>query len=161
LKKRKIIIFLLIAFILYFVFLRDEYPIVEELPDIMQRQFDVVLNPKTNQVKLYKNGVPQSIVISIDKDKTLYIANSIGNNINKFKIDKNKNQIYIFKDEFNYHTRDNDKFQLIKVPYSKYNEIISDNALNVYIDYGPGYETRKYNLANSDYEILEYIYPTK
>lgn len=152
---------MLCAFILYFVFIRDEFPVVEELPDVMQRQFDVVLDPKTNLVKLYKNGVLQSIVISIDKDKTLYIANSIGNNITKYKIDKNKNEIYIFKDEFNYHTRDNDKFQLIKVPYSKYNKIISDNALNVYIDYGPGYETRKYNLANNEYELLEYIYPTK
>lgn len=152
---------MLSAFILYFVFIRDEFPIVEELPDVMQRQFDVVLNPKTNQVKLYKNGVPQSIVISIDKDNTLYIANSLGNNITKFNIDKNKNEIYIFKDEFNYHTRDNDKFQLIKVPYSKYNEIISDNKLNVYIDYGPGNETREYNLANGEYELLEYIYPTK
>jgi hypothetical protein len=160
-KKRKIIIFLLCSFIIYFVFTRDEFPIVEELPVVMQKEFDVVLNPKANQVKLHKDGVPQSVVIFIDKDKTLYIANSVGNNITKFNIDKNKNQIYIFKDEFNYHTRDNDKFQLIKVPYSKYNDLISDNALNVYIDYGPGYETRKYNLANNEYELLEYIYPTK
>jgi hypothetical protein len=160
-KKRRIIIFLLSAFIIYFVFIRDEFPIVEDLPEVMQKQFDVVFDQKTNKVSLKKDGLPQSIGISIDRDKTLYIANSVGNNITKFTIDKDKNEIYLFKDEFGYHSGDNDKFQLIKVPYSKYNEIISDNALNVYIDYGPGYETRKYNLANSEYELLEYIYPTK
>lgn len=161
-KKKKIIIFLLSALIIYFVFVGDKYPIVDELPNEMQRQFNVVLNHKTNKATLYKNGEPQSIGITIDKDKTLYIANSVGNNITKFTIDKDKNEIYLFKDEFNYHSGDNDKFQLIKVPYSKYGKIIVNNStLNVYIDYGQGYESREYNLTNGEYKLLEYIYPTK
>lgn len=152
---------MLTAFIIYFVIIRVKFPIVEELPDAMQNQFNVVFNESTNSVSLEKNGEYQSVGITIDKNNTIYIANSVGNNITKFTIDKNKSAMYIFKDEFSYHEGDNDKFQLITVPYTKYKEIINNNTLNVYIDYGPGYELREYNLANSEYELIEYIYPTK
>lgn len=160
-KKRKII--LLIAFILavYFVFIKDKIPVVDELPTIIKEEFNVILNEKKNYVYLEKDGKEQSIGISIDNEKTLYIANPVGSNITKFTVNKVKNEIYIRKNVINYQTGDNDKFQLIKVPYSKYKDITSENKVNVYIDYGLGYESREYNLINSEYKILEYIEPTK
>lgn len=160
-SKGKIILLIVLLLAVYFVFIRDRFPVVDELPYIMQKEFNVILNEKTNKVYLEIDGEEQSIGISIDDEKNLYIANAVGNNITKFTVDKNKNEIYIKKDVFNYHSGDNDKFQLIKVPYSKYKEITSRNKVNVYIDYGPGYESREYNLANSEYKLLEYIWPTK
>jgi hypothetical protein len=161
LKKGKIIIVFLSSFIIYFVFIRDEFPIVEALPPVMEEQYDIVFDEKMNKVSLQKDGLPQSIVISIDKDKTLYIANSVGDNITKFTVSKEKDEIYIRKNVINYQTGDNDKFQLIEVPYSKYKDIVSENKVNVFIDYGLGYESREYNLTNSEYKMLEYVEPTK
>jgi hypothetical protein len=161
LKKRRIIP--LVAFILavYFLFIKDKFPVVDALPTVIEEEFIVMLNEKRNYVYLEKDGEEQSIGIAIDDEKTLYIANPIGNNITKFTVNKDKNEIYIKKSVINYQTGDNDKFQLIEVPYSKYKVIISENKVNVYIDYGLGYESREYNLTNSEYKTLEYIEPTK
>jgi hypothetical protein len=161
LKKGKII--LITAFILavYFFFIKDKFPVVDELPTVMQKEFNVLLNEKRNYVYLEKDSEEQSIGIAIDDKKTVYIANPIGNNITKFTVNKDQNEIYVKKSVINYQTGDNDKFQLIKVPYSKYKDIIRDNKVDVYIDYGLGYESREYNLANSEYRMLEYIEPTK
>lgn len=165
LRKRKHSIFLIGAFIIcivfYFVFIRDKYPIVEELPEAMQKQFNIVYHEDMNRVSLERNGANERIGITIDEDKTLYIANPVGNNITDINIDKNKKEIYLFKSEFSYHEGDNDKFQLITVPYTKYEEVIINNTLTVYIDYGPGNELRKYNVTNGEYELLEYNYPVK
>jgi len=105
--------------------------------------------------------VYQSIGISIDKDKTLYIANSVGKNIAEFAVNRDKKQIYIRKNLFNYQEGENDKFQLINVPFPEYKEIISDNKVSVYIDYGHGHELREYNLTNSEYKTLEHTNTTK
>ncbi|MDF2556174.1 MAG: hypothetical protein K0R71_2 [Bacillales bacterium] len=144
--------------IFYIVFIREKFPLVKELPTVMQKQYDVVLINK--RVILEKNGVEQSIGISIDKDRTVYIANCYGEDITKFSVDKDKKEIYIRKDLFNGHEGDF-KFQLITLPFSKYKEISSDNKVNVYIDYGIGHELREYNLNNSEYIMLEYREPNK
>lgn len=62
----------------YFVFIKDKFPVVDELPTIIQEEFNVKLNEKNNYVYLEKDGKEQSIGISIDNEKTLYIANPVG-----------------------------------------------------------------------------------
>jgi hypothetical protein len=161
LKKRKIIPLIALILAVYFLFIKDKFPVVDELPIVLQKEFNVILNEKWNYVYLEKDGEEQSIGIAIDDEKTLFIANPIGDNMTKFTVNKDKNEIYIKKSVINYQTGDNDKFQLIEVPYSKYKDIIRANKVNVYIDYGLGYESREYNLTNSEYKTLEYIEPTK
>lgn len=160
-KTKKVILLSALILIIYFVFIKDKFPIIDELPSVMQNEFDVVLDERTNRVSLEKDGVYQSIGISIDKDKTLYIANSVGENITKFDVNRDKKQIYIRKNLFNYQEGENDKFQLINVPFSEYKEIISDNKVSVYIDYGLGHELREYNLTNNEYKTLEHTNTTK
>jgi hypothetical protein len=161
LKKRKVIPLIALILAVYFLFIKDKFPVVDELPIVLQKEFNVMLNEKRNHVYLEKAGEEQSIGIAIDDEKTLFIANPIGDNITKFTVNKDKNEIYIKKSVINYQTGDNDKFQLIEVPYSKYKDIIRENKVIVYIDYGLGYESREYNLTNSEYKTLEYIEPTK
>jgi hypothetical protein len=160
-KLNRVIILCVVILILYFVFIKDKFPIVDELPSVMKKEFVIVLDEKTNRVSLEKGGKYESIGISIDTDKTLYIANSVGKNITKFDVNKDKKEIYIKKILFNYQEGDNDKFQLIKVPYSKYKEITNGNKVKIYIDYGNGYELREYDLTNSEYETLERRGPSK
>jgi hypothetical protein len=78
LKKRRISP--LIAFILavYFLFIKDKFPVVDALPTVMEEEFNVMLNEKRKYVYLEKDGEEQSIGIAIDDEKTLYIANPIG-----------------------------------------------------------------------------------
>lgn len=160
-KKKRIILLIAFIFAVYFLFIKDKFPVVVDLPTVMQEEFNVMLNAEQNYVYLKKDGQEQSIGISIDDEKTLYIANPIGNNITKFTVNKEKNELYIRKNIINYQTGDNDKFQLIEVPYPTYKDIASENKVTVFIDYGIGYESREYNLTNSEYKTLEYIEPTK
>jgi hypothetical protein len=150
-----------IILVIYFVFIKEKFPIVEELPVVMQEEFEVVLNERLNSVSLEKDGGYENVAISINKGKTLYIANNVGHNITKFTVNQDKKELYIRKNIFDYKNGNNDKFQLIKVPYSEYKDITKGNKLSVYIDYGKGHELREYDLTNSEYTTLEQTDTTK
>ncbi|CEG26230.1 hypothetical protein [Bacillus sp. B-jedd] len=160
-KKVKTTFIILSVLIIYFVFLREKFPIVDELPEEIRKEFDVVLDEKRDRVSLEKDGKYESIAIFIDQDRALYIANSVGHNITKFTIDQDKKEIYIRKNNFDYKNGRNDKFQLIKLPFSKYKDIAMDKKLTVYLDYGKGHELREYYFPGSEYIVLEHTDTTK
>jgi chromosome condensin MukBEF MukE localization factor len=102
----------IIILIIYLVFIKEKFPVVDELPVVMKKEYDVVFNDRMNSVSLEKDGEFENVAISIDKGKTLYIANSVGHNITKFTINKDKKEIYISRNIFDYKNGNNDKFQL-------------------------------------------------
>lgn len=161
-KLKRIILLIGIIFIVYFLIIKEKYPVVDELPKVMQNEYEIVVSEKMNSVTLEKDGEYQSIGISVDNDKTIYVANAVGHNITAFAINNGKNEIYLRKNLFDYKDGNNDKFQLIKVPYAKYRDISNKNIVKVYIDYEPnGYEIREYTITTGEYKTLESTNTTK
>ena len=154
-KWKKIILIGMIVLIFYFLFFKNQFPIVDELPIVMQKEFDVVVDEEMNRFLLEKDGEYVNVAILIDNEKNFYLANSLGHNITKFYVDKNQRLIYIQKNIVDYKAGGK-RFQLIKVPYSEYRSVTNNNKIKVYIDKILGYEIREYNLNNSEYEILDY-----
>lgn len=160
-KRMKLGFIILIVVIVYFGFTRDKFQVVDELPEEMRKEFDVVLDEKRDSVSFEKDDKYENVAIFIDQDKTLYIANSVGHNLTKFTIDQDKKELYIRKNNFDYKNGGNDKFQLIKLPFSKYKNIVMDKKLKVYLEYGKGHERRQYHVPGSDYIVLEHTDTTK
>ncbi|KRF03294.1 hypothetical protein ASG89_22870 [Paenibacillus sp. Soil766] len=60
-KTKKVILLSALILVINIVFIKDKFPIIDELSSVMQNEFDVVLDEKTNKVSLEKDGVYQSI----------------------------------------------------------------------------------------------------
>jgi len=48
-KLKKVFLLSALILIIYFVFIKDKFPIVDELPIVMQNEFDIVLDERTNE----------------------------------------------------------------------------------------------------------------
>jgi hypothetical protein len=148
---------------IYFFFIRDNIPRVNDLPAVLLDKHEIRFDEQTTIPYLVEDFVRQDniLLVAFDKNKTLYIANPVGNNITKYSVDSKKKEVYLFKKVYDYDTDNNPRFQLITIPYSKYRKITNDDKVKIYIDFGNGYDSREYDINTSEYKSLGYVYPTK
>jgi signal transduction histidine kinase len=145
------------------MFIRDNIPRVNDLPAAVFDKYELRIDEQTNISYIVEDSVRKDnvLLVAFDKNKTLYVANPVGNNITKYSVDSKKSEIYIFKNEYNYDSDTNPRFQLITIPYSDYRKITNNGKVRIYIDFGGGYDSREYDVNTSEYKSLGYVYPTK